>query len=134
MQQKIHWGKWLTTSDLKSDLKISRSGYVDFNANTIDLWFLFIVMINSPENNPGHINFIPCCATWRTLSLWILMNQISLRFVRAYNISSRIHGAHSIQQLRVGKRNLERKQSFPERVVFLSGNTESHPQRLKIQT
>ncbi len=35
----------------------------------MDLWFVFIITISSPENIPGHVTFTPFCATWRTLSL-----------------------------------------------------------------
>ncbi len=68
---KIHWAKWSVTRVWKSDLKSSRSGLVECNANKMDLWFLVIAMINSPENIPGQTTFTPFCATRSTLSLYI---------------------------------------------------------------
>ncbi len=59
----IHWEKCFETSERKRDLKRSRSGLVDFSANTIDLWFLFITTMSSPVNIPGHTNFTPLCET-----------------------------------------------------------------------
>ncbi len=68
---KIHWRKFLLTSERKIVLMKSSSVLVDLIATTMEEWLFCMVTISSPTNMPGHIRIIPFWPTSRTLSLKI---------------------------------------------------------------
>ncbi len=130
---RIHWKKHVETREWKIDLQSSRSGFVDFIANKMDLWSLFIAKINSPKNIPGHATFTPFCETWRTLSLNIFWNCFNLKL---WDITMQIWilATYSTPWLQVDKRNQEQKQISQVWTESQNNKPGCYLQSLKIET